>query len=76
MMIRTPIEYTLDQLAAEAKSEGTIGVVEERLIRKSLTRPAYFRRRIKSQLSIIDEEYLPKTYKLWSKLYDYLNEPS
>ena len=76
MMIRTQIEYTLDQLAADAKAEGTIGVVEERLIRKSLGRPAYFRRRIKSQLGIIDKEYLPKTYKLWSKLYDYLNEPA
>ena len=70
------IEYTLDRLAAEAKTEGTIGVEEERLIRKSLERPAYFRRRIKSQLSIIDKEYLPKTYKLWSELYDYLNQPA
>ena len=73
--MRTPIECTLDRLAAEAKSEGTIGVVEERLIRKSLGRPAYFRRRIKSQLSIIDQEYLPKTYKLWNELYTYLNQP-
>ena len=74
--MRDQIEFTLERLTALAKSEGTIGVVEERLIKKSIDRPAYFRRRIKSQLAIIDQEYLPKTHKLWSELYAYLNQPA
>ena len=65
-------EIYMDTLLQYASKEGTIGVEEERLVRKSFTRHAYFRRLVKNKLSDTDSEFLPNTFRLWFELYDYL----
>ena len=65
-------EIYMNTLLQDASKEGTIGVEEERLIRKSLARPAYFRSLVNAKLSDTDSKYLPNTFKLWFELYDYL----
>ncbi len=65
-------ELYMDTLLQDTSKEGTIGIEEERLIRKSLARPAYFRRLVKNKLGDTDSKYLPNTFRLWFELYDYL----
>ena len=65
-------EIYMDTLLQYASKEGTIGVEEERLVRKSFTRPAYFRSLVKNKLSDTDSKYLPNTHRLWKDLYDHL----
>ena len=65
---------TFQNYIRDARPEGTVGVVQEKLVHSALKSPHLYKKKVAEVLEDTDPKYTPKSYHLWEELSKIVNK--